>query len=270
MAKAEAPVVFAIISTAPAAQVMLETLCAEVEKNSGRSVEPRVLRTYADLGDQMKKGEVHMAWAPPLVAIEIERSGAATVVLCSSRAGKTTFQSAIFTRKDSFIDGLGDLAGKRMAWVDEESSAGYLVPRLKIAALGHDLGMFGEEVFRRTHQAVARAVLGGEVDAGATYMSADPDTGDVVTAGWMEAGAKADDVRVLETAGPIPSDAIAMSTALDDDAKKTLTDVLLKMGEHAPELVKGLLNADGFELAQKTHFDELRQMVEEAGKKRDE
>jgi len=265
---AQAPVVFAIISTAPAAQIMLETLCAELENSSGRNIEPRVLRTYADLGDQMKKGDVHVAWAPPLVAIDIERSGAASVVLCSSRAGKTTFQSAIFTRKDSFIDGLADLADKRMAWVDEESSAGYLVPRLKIAAEGLALDMFAEESFRRTHQAVARAVLGGEADAGATYMSEDPATGKVITAGWMEAGAKSDEVRILTTAGPIPSDAIAMSTILADDARESLTKVLLELGEKAPELVKGLLNADGFELAQKTHFDELRQMVEQAGKQK--
>jgi phosphonate transport system substrate-binding protein len=262
---ASEPVVFAIISSAPAAEIMLQTLCAEVASESGVALEPRVLRTYTDLGDQMKRGTVHVAWAPPLIAIEIERSSAASVVLISSRAGRTTFQSAIFTKKTSPVKSVADLAGKRIAWVDEESSAGYVVPRLKLRASGFDLTSFGEEVFRRTHQAVSHAVLAGEVDAGATYVSRGADD-EVVSAGWTEAGAKLDDVRILETAGPIPSDAIAMSRALDADKREALTKALLALGERAPEMVKGLLNADGFELAQQAHFDDLREMVEQAEK----
>lgn len=257
--------VFGIISTAPAAQVLLEALCEELARQSARKVKPKVLRSYRDLGDQMVQGAVHIAWAPPLLAIELENEGAASVVLCSSRGGSTAFESAIFCKAGAKLVNLSDLEGKRMAWVDKTSSAGYLVPRLKIAASGLDPdSLFSEETFRRTHEAVASAVLKDEVDAGATYVSRDAETRAIVGAGWFEAGAMTSDVHIITSAGPIPSDAIALSTKIEQDLAEALTRDLTTVGDTAQSLIRGLLNADRFERVTGGHFDELRKMVKDA------
>jgi phosphonate transport system substrate-binding protein len=258
-------IVFGIISTAPAAQVLLEAICQELERQSARKVRPKILRSYRDLGDAMVDGTVHIAWAPPLLAIELENEGAASVVLCSSRGGNTAFEAALFTKSGSAVKKLEDMAGKRIAWVDKSSSAGYLVPRLKIAASGLDpASLFSEETFRRTHEAVAACVLTGEADVGATYVSRDAETKAIVGAGWFEAGASSDEVEIIASAGPIPADAIALSSQIEGDLAESLTRELTTMGETAPNLIKGLLNADRFERVVGGHFDELRRMVKDA------
>ncbi len=259
----EAPTLtFAIISSAPAASALLDAVCEELSKRTSQAIEPRVLRSYDKLLGAMRDGEVHVAWAPPLVAIDLERADAAKIRLCSRRAGKRDYASAIFTKADGGPRTLADLKGKRMAWVAKESSAGYVVPRLKLLAEGLDPETtFSEQAFRRTHEAVTRSVMAGDADAGATYVSFAGEGADPVSAGWFEAGVQNADVHILATAGPIPTDVIAISAKLDPDRAQTVSDALRDLGEP----IRALLNADGFDQPEDTHFDELRKLVASAG-----
>jgi phosphate/phosphite/phosphonate ABC transporter binding protein len=261
MSSAESPVTFAIISSAPAASALLETVCDELVKKTSKPIKPVVLRSYDKLVSRMRDGEVQVAWAPPLVAIELERETKAQIRLCSRRAGRVEYMSALFVAAGSDIRALQDLKGKRAAWVAKESSAGYVVPRLKIAAAGLDPDeLFSEETFRRTHEAVIRGVLKGEADVGATYASYEPGNDVPVSSGWLEAGIDNAEVRVIATAGPIPSDVIAMASSLPEETATAIADALKDLG--AP--MRSLLNADAFETPQAGHFDALRELVKSA------
>ncbi len=258
-----APIKFAIVSGAPAAHALLHAVCGELAKHVDLEVSPMVLRTYGSLADEMKAGKVHLAWAPPLLAIDLERAGSATVALCSRRAGRVDYSAALFVPKASEIEAAKDLQGKRIAWVAKESAAGYIFPRLKLRSLGLDPDtLFGEESFRRTHEAVVRAVLAGDADAGATYVSYEEGQTKPKTAGWLDAGAESDELRVLLTAGPIPADVIAFSTSVASLLQTKLSDALKALGKS--ESIRALLNADGFEPASLAHFDELRKLVDDA------
>jgi len=259
-------VTFAIISNAPAASALLETVCEELKSKAGLSIRPLVLRSYDKLLDAMRSGEVHIAWAPPLIALDLERADVAKVRLCSRRAGKADYSSVLFTARSSAVQKLEDLKGARAAWVDKESSAGYLVPRLKLLAEGLDPDkIFAEQSIRRTHEAVVRVVMNGEADVGATFGSFEQGNDVPVSAGWLDAGYKNDEVRVLAVAGPIPSDVIAVSTKLGDEQADAITAAMKDLGES----IKKLLNADGFDVPEKTHFDELRRLVENAKQPRE-
>ncbi len=261
MSEAEGAVTFAIISIAPAASALLETVCDELTKHTSFKIKPLVLRSYDKLLGGMQGGEVDVAWAPPLVAIDLERANVGKIRLCSRRAGKPDYSCALFVKKGSAIQTLKDLDGKRIAWVAKESSAGYVVPRLKLLAEGIDPDKaFAEQSFRRTHEAVTRAVMAGDADVGATYVHLDPD-GKPTSAGWTEAGVDSGDVRIIATAGPIPSDVIAVSTKLAGDRADLITTGLRDLGES----VLKLLNADGFDIPEHAHFDKLRTLVDEAG-----
>ena len=252
---------FAVVSGSPDARTHLESLCAEITKGGSWIVIPQLLPSYAALVEQIGRGLVHVAWAPPLVAVELERSGAAKPVLCLARGGQTAYHSAIFAPRASHVRSLQDLTGMHVAWVDRESSAGYVLPRLKLTSVGLDpRTLFGRESFLRTHGAVARAVLAGDTDLGATYLSVDVRTKRVVSAGWLDAGATQEDVRVLTTAGPIPSDAIVVSK-LPVDAVEALTEEVRRLTRGAPDALKGLFRADGFERVEAHHFAELRRLT---------
>ena len=258
-----APIKFAIVSGAPAAHALLNAVCGELAKQTDLEVSPLVFRSYRGLADEMKAGKVHLAWAPPLLAIDLESAGSATVALCSKRAGRVDYQAALFVPKASEIEDAASLKGKRVAWVAKESAAGYIFPRLKLRSLGLDPEtLFSEESFRRTHEAVVRAVLAGDADVGATYVSYEEGQTTPKTAGWLDAGAESDELRVVVTAGPIPADVIAFATSVDSPLQIKIGDALKALGKS--ESIRALLNADGFENATLAHFDALRKLVDEA------
>jgi phosphate/phosphite/phosphonate ABC transporter binding protein len=261
MTEPAAPLSFAIISSAPAASALLEVVCEQLARGAGLTLQPVVVRSYDKLVAAVREGQVQIAWAPPLVALELERDTRAHVLLCSRRAGRVDYSSVLFARRDGGPVSLAELRGKRVAWVARESSAGYVVPRMKLVAEGLDPAtLFASESFRRTHEAVPRAVLSGDADVGATYASFGSDPAVPVSAGWFDAGAKNDEVRILASAGPIPTDVIAVSDGASEAVRERLAAAFASLGP----TVKQLLNADGFERPEASHLDELRALVERA------
>jgi phosphonate transport system substrate-binding protein len=253
---------FAIVSGSLGAEAHLSALCAALERASSRSVRPLVLPSYAALEREVEDGKAHVVWAPPLVAIHLEDAGLVTIELCCTRGGQIDYHAALFTRHASRLEKLSDLQGAHVAWVDKHSSAGYLVPRMRLVAAGLDPDeLFGRESFLHTHERVAIAVLDGEVDAGATYLSLDPASGRPMSAGWLEAGAGINGAFILATAGPIPSDAIVLSRRLPPELRAELVEHLLALPSSAPDAVGGLLRADGFAPPRAAHFEALRALV---------
>lgn len=253
---------FAVVSGSPSAEDDLAELCGELERALSRPVAPKVLANYAALKDEMEAGRAQIIWAPPLVAVELEGAGLASIDLLCSRGGRVDYHTAIFVRHASTIEKFADLQGCHAAWVDADSAAGYLVPRTKIAGEGFDPEkLFGKQSFLGTHARVAHAVLEGEADVGATYLSLDPRTGRPVSAGWLEAGAGINGAFILATAGPIPSDAIALARSMPADLKASIVERIGALAESSAEAVGRLLRAEGFAPPPEGHFDGLRALL---------
>ena len=178
------------------------------------------------------------------------------------RGGQAAYHAALFTRHASPVETLADLRGRRAAWVDAESAAGYLLPRLKLRAEGLDPGtLFGKESFLGTHARVAVAVLAGDADVGATYLSLDPRTQRPVSAGWLNAGAGINGALILATVGPIPSDTIVFSRRIPAGERAEIVDKVRALPASLPEVVGRLLGAEGFERASPAHFAALRDLL---------
>lgn len=252
---------FAIISGAPLAATLLDAVCSELAERTGCKFTPLLVRDYAQMREGIRTKQVHVAWAPPLIAIELEAEAEAKIRLCSRRAGSSHYRSVLFSRQDSKIQSLADLQGTRVAWVAKESSAGYIFPRLRLQAEGFALDkLFAEESFRRTHEAVARAVLTGQYDVGATYASFPVGSDVPSSAGWVEAAGSISDVRILLSTGPIPSDVIMISSELPEDQVALISAALTNLGQP----IRSLMNAEAFEPPAPGHFDELRRMITQA------
>jgi eukaryotic-like serine/threonine-protein kinase len=258
----DGPITFAAVSGSPHAEGYLAEICLALERGLHRPVLPRVLLSYSALTEEMEAGRVQIVWAPPRVAIELEEAELATIDLCCARGGQVDYHAALFTGHASRVATLDDLRGCHAAWVHEQSSAGYLLPRLKLAEEGWDPGeLFGRESFLGTHARVACAVLDGEADVGATYVSLDPRTERPLSAGWLDAGAGINGALILATAGPIPSDAIVFSSHLPSALKATLVAHVKELPKSTPEAVGRLLGADGFAAPRATHFRALRTLL---------
>jgi ABC-type phosphate/phosphonate transport system substrate-binding protein len=124
------------------------------------------------------------------------------------REDRTEFRSVLFVDAAGPFRKLDDLVGKKIAWVDEASAAGYIVPRLHLAAKGIDPArLFGEELFLRSHHDVVHAVFDGRAHVGASYAYR-PGPGEPLRrAAFLEFAADRE-ARVLEWTQAIPSDVI--------------------------------------------------------------
>jgi ABC-type phosphate/phosphonate transport system substrate-binding protein len=222
------------------------------------------------LAQKVGTGEVNLFWMSPTLFVTSRRVAEAGSVplACPIRAGSSLFHSVLFVAEDSPIQGIRDLGGKRVAWVGPASAAGYVFPRIHLAARGmNPLRMFREEVFCQTHGAVVTRVLSGQADVGATFAHIDA-MGVVVRAGFTLI--PADKLpRILEIAGPIPSDVIAAAN-LPAPLRRAIAEAL-RMASGTPSTRRALtrfFGASDFEpysVAASTRLAELARIAEDAG-----
>jgi phosphonate transport system substrate-binding protein len=172
------------------------------------------------------------------------------------RRGMTAYTTVLVTRPDSAIRSISDLRNVRVAWVDRESASGYAVLRSALARAGVRLtDAFSSEVFLRTHAAVARAVLDGKVDVGATCANAD--AGDIRFASSPhegDPGLTRAELRSVFEAGPIPSDLFAVRRDLPPRVRSALESaLLLAIPARANAAARALMHAEGFTVPTPEH-----------------
>jgi phosphonate transport system substrate-binding protein len=161
---------------------------------------------------------------------------------------------------------VGDLRGARVAWVDRESASGYVVLRSALARAGVRLTQaFAHEEFVRSHGAVARAVVEGRVDVGATCAQ---DEGGAVRFARSpyaaDEGLAGSDLRVVFEAGPIPSDLFAVRRDVAPRARAAVESALLHaMPARLHLAARALMFADGFSVPTAEHRRMLEALVED-------
>jgi phosphonate transport system substrate-binding protein len=79
------------------------------------------------------------------------------------------YYSVFFTKKGSGITKIGDLKGRKFAFVDAASTSGNLIPRTALLKAKLDPEKDMESIFAGSHQSAAVAVWNGKVDAGANF-----------------------------------------------------------------------------------------------------
>ncbi|MCC6645953.1 MAG: PhnD/SsuA/transferrin family substrate-binding protein [Polyangiaceae bacterium] len=240
--------VLGVVSGDASARASAELLCAELGAAAGASISSRLFPSYVALTDAAASGAAAIVWAPPLVALELEARGAATVVACSRRRSGSTYHAALFTRRELRLSSLAELRGRSIGWVSRQSLSGHIVPRAYLIANGVDPDLVcGAQRFYENHSAVVRAVAGGACDVGATFANLDPSTRAIRDAGWNDVGVRVDAFEVLGVTGAIPADAMALSTRLPERVRAAVTGALIGLPVTARGALRALLHADALE-----------------------
>ena len=234
----------------------LAELCGLLSQGVGTIFIPSHADNYKQLAKQVVDGELAIAWMPPIPCIDLEAVEPGATLILPVRGGRTSYFSALFARTDG-PRSLADVKGKRVAWVDPDSSAGYLVPRLHLRAGGRRLeAMFSEEMMAGSHSAVLDAVESGRCEVGATYCA-------TRTPKWLVLGTQRErPLDALTVAGPIPNDAIVLSTKMPEDIRLRAQQWFLELeSPRARELCSDLLGADAFRTASFSHYVPLRKLL---------
>jgi ABC-type phosphate/phosphonate transport system substrate-binding protein len=235
----------------------LRKLCEAAGAALGMPVEGTLVPDHRSLADDLAGGHVAFGWVSPLFALTLLERQLATPLAIPVRKGQIAYHSALITKKGG-PKTLAELAGTRVAWVDQDSVAGYVVPRTHLAAAGHDVRkLFGRETFHHGHRTVVDAVARGEADVGATYCQLGED-GQVIGGAWYDAaGERARPIDVLTTMGPIPNDALLAAAKVPASVRVTLTRFLLTPPKEVIPLLEGVFDSSQFRVADASHYEPL-------------
>ncbi len=222
--------------------------------------------SYDQLARRVHKKTFDIAWMPPIPFIALQQKKSAVPLVTLYRGGTTQFHSVVIVRGDTRVRTPTGLTGKRAAWVDQHSAAGFVLPRVQLAALGVDpRTSFSEERFYGSHEAVVRAVVGGRADFGATYARLDR-SGEVVNGAWADLPGAEEATRVLLTFGAVPNDVILAESSLPDETRERVTKALLGICHDVEGglLVRDLFGVHEFRRWSPASYEALRRVTADA------
>jgi phosphate/phosphite/phosphonate ABC transporter binding protein len=245
----------------------LVDVCRVLGDAVGLDVAPMRVSSYGALERAILEGRASFGWFPPVVLARLELSGRVLPIAQCVRGGSASYHACLFVNASSGIQTVADVKGKRAVWVDRSSAAGYVFPRLLLAANGVDPSTaFAQETFAQSHAEVVRSVVEGNADVGATFATVRAD-GQIVRGGWTDPdGTNARPIRVLATFGPIPNDAMAVSTTLPDSVREALRRAAVD-ATSTPTLksaIRHLFGAESLAPVAEETYAELRGLVAKA------
>ncbi|NOY92333.1 MAG: phosphate/phosphite/phosphonate ABC transporter substrate-binding protein [Deltaproteobacteria bacterium] len=242
----------------PRRAVVREIFADALGAAAGEFVEVVALPDYDALGEAVGSGAVDFAWLPPAVYVSQESRGISLLLACARVAG-AQYRACLFVRQDSSLREAKDLWGARVAWVHQNSAAGYLFPRmeLRIQGLKPD-EVFAEQKLLGSHGAVVQAVALAESDVGATYLTVDA-RGRPVRWGW-EAEVDLDRMRSILMTEPIPSDVICASPGIARERQDAMSKALMAMHDVAQgsRALMAFFGAQRLEPTLPSHYDGVR------------
>ncbi|MFM9829533.1 MAG: phosphate/phosphite/phosphonate ABC transporter substrate-binding protein [Sphingomonas sp.] len=144
-------------------------------------------------------------------------SKAAPILTVRQAEGVIGYYSALLVRADSPYHSLADLRGKKIAYVDFNSTSGYIFPRYIMSKQRLDPdSFFGATIMAGGAAQAALAMMNGQVDAAMVNVSGGtPETGFTTGGPYSLARRgmlKLEDTRIIWTAGPIPNSPMVIHT----------------------------------------------------------
>ncbi len=217
------------------------------------------LPSYDRVAQLLHKDSLDLAWVSPIPFIALLRNES-VVPLASPQRGGTHYHGAIVVGASAAIGDLSALRGKRAAWVDRYSAAGFVVPRIQLAKSGLDVKTaFASQQFYGSHAAVVQAVADGAADFGATWVRLAPN-GAVVGGPWLDDVELERKLRIFATFGEIPPDVVAARKSLDLAVRERLREALLALTSEprGEELVASVFGAEGLFVPNTASYEALR------------
>jgi phosphate/phosphite/phosphonate ABC transporter binding protein len=217
---------------------------------------------YGASGDVLGNGEADLADLAPLAYVRAKaRYPHIRVVLALIADGSPTYAGYLIVRSDSPFFRLEDLKGRKLAFVDPDSSSGYLYPMYLLRSHGIDPSKyFSETVFLGTHDKVLDSVWSGDVDVGATYSKA--------LAYTRNRGVNPMDYRIVAKTARIPNDAFCVRSGLPEAVVENIVAAMEPLSTLTPEgreILGRTLQSNGFIPADDNHYAEIREVAEKLG-----
>ncbi len=234
-----------------------------LEKETGYSFDVSVPTSYVAVVEAMDSGKVDVGWLPPLPYVLAHDKYGVDVALITKRNNAIVYQAVILARTDSGLNTMEDLKGKTFAYGDPLSTSGTLYPKHMIRLMGEDPEkFFANTINAGKHDAVVSAIVGKQVDAGAVYGSESSDSREQVLTSIPDVMSI---TKVIARSEPIPNDTVSVRKGLPTEMVTKIKDALIKIAasEDGRRILRDLYGIDGFEPAQDSDYNPIRDVARE-------
>jgi phosphonate transport system substrate-binding protein len=257
---ADNPIVMSFVPSGDTQEIIAsgDTLAKMVSDKTGLTVTANVGTDFAAVREAMGANKAQIGWLNTFNYVLAHEKYGVDVALVTQRFGATTYKGQIIVRADSGITTLADLKGKVMCWVDPNSTSGYIIPRIMLAANGINPDTdFSKTVEAGSHNNVVTQVYNGDCDAGATFVDArssvEADLPDVMQK-----------VIVLATTTDIPNDNVSFTKDFPADMRDTaLLDIAST--DDGKAALNTLYSIEGLQKADDSFYDGFRADLSKAG-----
>jgi phosphonate transport system substrate-binding protein len=194
-----------------------------LSKKTGVPVEFTILSRYGNIVERFSSEKLDGAFFGSFTgALAIKKLGVVPLARPVNLDGSSTYHGYLFVRKDSGIKGVKEMKGKKMAFVDKATTAGYLFPLayLKEHGVTDTDHFFSETFFTGSHDAAISAVLSRKADVGAAKHS--------VYDRELKHDPRVDkELVILAKSSIVPSNGLCVRSSLPEPLKNKLKSVLL-------------------------------------------
>ncbi len=138
-----------------------------IEKKTGNGIKFTVLTRYGNIIESFHRKKMDGAfWGSFTGAMAIKKLGIQPIARPVNLDGTSTYRGYIMVRKDSGIKNISDMKGKKVAFVEKATTAGYIFPMAYFKENGvKDIETyFSEYYFTGSHDAAIHALLNKQVD----------------------------------------------------------------------------------------------------------
>jgi phosphonate transport system substrate-binding protein len=212
-----------------------EPLMEYLHKKTGTKMKLKILPRYGNIVDNFQSSGLDGAFFGSFTyAMAHAKIGVEALARPVALDNTSTYHGMIFVRKDSRIRSAGDMKGKRFAFVDKATTAGYLLPLgyFQKHGITNYKGYLKEAYYAGTHENAIYDVINRKADIGAAKNTV------------FQRLAKDDprileELVVLERSPDVPENALALRGDIDATVRDRLKEALLKM-DLDPEGIKVL------------------------------
>ncbi len=257
------PIIMSFVPSGDTQEIIAsgDQLAEMIAEKTGLVIEANVGTDFAAVREAMGAGTAHIGWLNTFNYVLANEKFGVDVGLVTVRYGASTYVGQFNVRADSGIESLDDLKGKVMCWVDPNSTSGYIIPRIMLAANGIDPDTdFDKTVEAGSHNNVITQVYNGDCDVGVSYADARssieedyPDVKDVVI--------------VLATTTEIPNDSVSFISDMDKEIRADIVKALVEIAasEEGQEALNNLYSIGGLEERADSFYDGFRADLSKAG-----
>lgn len=196
-----------------------------LSKKTGIPVEFTILSRYGNILESFAKEKMDGAFFGSFTgALAIQKLGVVPLARPVNLDNTSTYQGYLFVRKNSGIRSAADMRGKKMAFVEKATTAGYIFPLAFLRENGiTDIdAYFSEHFFTGSHDAAVYAVLDKKADIGAAKHS--------IYDRVRKENPRVDQELVILAKSPtVPSNGLCVRKDLGAEVRKKLKDALLSL-----------------------------------------